>query len=229
MPLRCCVTLLDLIQKSYPGLSFEDAQLLTISDRCEAVARGRRVPVVADHLAYVRSGFVMECYGEPCGSGQWSLFLGTQLFMNPGAYFGTSDPDIEALTRTRVQYIPLEAVRAVCRRSSYLTTVLQGGIIAQRDRLASSLAMTGQSVEARFTQVLAEMVMTIGLRDEDGVFVPIKINRTQLAQMVGCRTETAIRAWRSCADGGQIIERLEGFVIPHDSCFMDLLEKRSVA
>jgi CRP-like cAMP-binding protein len=58
---------------------------------------------------------------------------------------------------------------------------------------------SGARVEGRLATVLVRLAHELGLDDGRGLFVPLRLTRSELAEMVGCRPETAIRVmtrWR---------------------------------
>lgn len=78
---------------------------------------------------------------------------------------------------------------------------------------ADALAFAAAPVEERLLRFLLNLARRCGQQDARGVFVPVPLQRTLLAQMIGCRPETLVRLLRSSPMREQISFQREGFVL----------------
>jgi CRP-like cAMP-binding protein len=68
-------------------------------------------------------------------------------------------------------------------------------------------------VENRLAKVLLRIGEEVGLKDSRGTFVPVKLSRGDLADLVGCRVETTIRVMTRWQREGVVETQREGLVI----------------
>lgn len=68
-------------------------------------------------------------------------------------------------------------------------------------------------VENRLARVLLRISEQVGLQDARGTFVPVKLSRGDLADMVGCRVETTIRVMTRWQRQGVLETQREGIVL----------------
>ena len=68
-------------------------------------------------------------------------------------------------------------------------------------------------VENRLARVLLRIGDEVGLKDARGTFVPLRLSRGDLADMVGCRVETTIRVMTRWQREGVVETQREGLVI----------------
>jgi CRP-like cAMP-binding protein len=61
--------------------------------------------------------------------------------------------------------------------------------------------------------VLLRIGEQVGLQDARGTFVPVKLSRGDLADMVGCRVETTIRVMTRWQRQGVLETQREGIVL----------------
>ncbi len=80
--------------------------------------------------------------------------------------------------------------------------------------LAESLENTScATVEGRLATLLLSLAERVGLPDARGVMVPLRLARLDLAALVGCREETAVRHMRKWEKEGLVSTTREGFVL----------------
>jgi CRP-like cAMP-binding protein len=84
-------------------------------------------------------------------------------------------------------------------------------------RLATSQAWSRAravgTVRRRLAHVLSMLMGRSGIRDARGVFVPLRLPRSDLADLAGCRVETAVRQLTSWRDAGLLHTVREGLVV----------------
>lgn len=74
-------------------------------------------------------------------------------------------------------------------------------------------AMSSNNISARLSWHIYWLGCRMGLADERGVFIPLRLTRRDLAGLVGCRVETTIRILGQWVDDGVLDFRREGIVI----------------
>jgi CRP/FNR family transcriptional regulator, nitrogen oxide reductase regulator len=80
--------------------------------------------------------------------------------------------------------------------------------------LAQSLESTScATVSGRLATLLLSLAERVGLPDARGVMVPLRLARLDLAALVGCREETAVRHMRKWEKEGLVSTTREGFVL----------------
>jgi CRP/FNR family transcriptional regulator len=73
--------------------------------------------------------------------------------------------------------------------------------------------LTCYRVETRFAQLFLKLAERVGERGADGVFIPIRLSRMDLAEMVGTTIETAIRVMSRWRSEGVVETRRGGFLL----------------
>ncbi|MCO4768864.1 MAG: Crp/Fnr family transcriptional regulator [Deltaproteobacteria bacterium] len=80
--------------------------------------------------------------------------------------------------------------------------------------LAQALETTSNgTVATRLAALLLRLGERIGLDDARGLMVPLPLPRIDLANLVGCREETAVRQMRAWEEHGLVSTLKEGFVL----------------
>jgi len=72
----------------------------------------------------------------------------------------------------------------------------------------------GQRVEARIAQLFVSLADRMGRKSDDGVLIPLKLTRQEVADLVGTTVETAIRILSRWGREGIVVTRDDGFLIP---------------
>lgn len=140
---------------------------------------------------------------------------------------------------TRGDYCGEEAVFSNQRRPAYCFALSDGrglafptdclqSVICQRPGALTSLTRQALTrcyhftehvgdgvveVKDRLARAILDLVDKFGLPDARGVFVPIHLTRGDLADLVGCRVETAIRCLAAWEREGVLLASREGLVI----------------
>ncbi len=73
--------------------------------------------------------------------------------------------------------------------------------------------MSHGPVENRLARVILRIGDEVGLKDARGTFVPVRLSRSDLSEMVGCRVETTIRVMTRWQREGLVETQREGLVI----------------
>lgn len=112
---------------------------------------------------------------------------------------------------------------ALASRAEGALTLLASSCARQR---ALTARVDGGDVAARLTAVLRDLGGRVGLRDARGTFVPLRLTRRDLAELVGCREETLVRVLGRLRAEGLVQMSREGIVFadalgapepPHDA------------
>lgn len=120
--------------------------------------------------------------------------------------------------------IALQSGRAVRLSGARLQRILRDEPALARTLMAKSIGrqenfahrideMIQGPVENRLARVLVRMADRVGLKDSRGVFLPVRMSRGDLADMVGCRVETTIRIMTRWQREGVVETQREGLVI----------------
>lgn len=72
----------------------------------------------------------------------------------------------------------------------------------------------GQRVEARIAQLFVSLAERMGKESDDGLLIPLKLTRQEVADLVGTTVETAIRILSRWGREEIVITREDGFLIP---------------
>jgi CRP-like cAMP-binding protein len=127
----------------------------------------------------------------------------------PGEVFGavaalasrTADAKITAIEETQCLEVHREALFALFGREPRLLEQILPFLARQLVECKNCMVeLTGFRVEIRFAHLFLRLGDRIGVKREDGVFLPIQLSRQELADMTGTTIETCIRLmsrWRS--------------------------------
>ena len=129
----------------------------------------------------------------------------------PGALYADT---AVALTSGKGVRISMEELAVLVAEQPALAGMLLRTSLERQHEFAHRLEELGHgSVEGRLARVLLRIGDRVGLRDARGTFVPIKLSRNDLAEMVGCRVETAIRVMTRWQREGLVETRREGLIL----------------
>jgi CRP/FNR family transcriptional regulator, nitrogen oxide reductase regulator len=84
--------------------------------------------------------------------------------------------------------------------------------------------LTGFRVEIRFAHLLLKLGDRIGVRRDDGIFLPIQLSRQELADMTGTTIETCIRLMSRWKSEGLVETRTDGFLL-RDHAALELVSR----
>jgi len=97
-----------------------------------------------------------------------------------------------------------EFARAIMRELTKLVLALTRKVQESR----------GQPVDVRVAQLLVALAERMGNDTPDGVLIPLKLTRQEVADLVGTTVETAIRILSRWGREGIVVTRDDGFLLP---------------
>ena len=123
-----------------------------------------------------------------------------------------------ALSSGRGIRLPFETVQALLSSDPTLARPLLDVALHRQAAFALRLdEMAHGPVENRLARVLTRIGEQVGLKDARGTFVPVRLSRSDLADMVGCRVETTIRVMTRWQREGVVETQREGLIIKEPS------------
>jgi CRP-like cAMP-binding protein len=84
--------------------------------------------------------------------------------------------------------------------------------------------LTGFRVEIRFAHLFLKLGDRIGVRRDEGVFLPIQLSRQELADMTGTTIESCIRLMSRWRSEGLVETRTDGFLL-RDRAALELVSR----
>lgn len=119
-----------------------------------------------------------------------------------------------ALSSGRAIRVPAEKLRRLLKTDPALAQTLLDVALRRQASFSRRLdEMAHGPVENRLARVLTRIGDQVGLKDARGTFVPVKLSRGDLADMVGCRVETTIRVMTRWQREGVVETQREGLII----------------
>lgn len=119
-----------------------------------------------------------------------------------------------ALSSGRAIRVPAERLRRLLHADPMLSHTLLDVALRRQASFSRRLdEMAHGPVENRLARVLTRIGDQVGLKDARGTFVPVRLSRGDLADMVGCRVETTIRVMTRWQREGVVETQREGLVI----------------
>lgn len=97
-----------------------------------------------------------------------------------------------------------EFTRAILRELTKLVLALTRKVQESR----------GQRVESRIAQLFVSLGERMGKEAPDGLFIPLKLTRQEVADLVGTTVETAIRVLSRWGREEIVVTRDDGFLVP---------------
>lgn len=120
----------------------------------------------------------------------------------------------EALTDGRGVRLAAPKLRALLARRPGLREPLLQVACSRTSRFAERLGEMGDGrVRSRLAGALVDLGEKVGLDDARGVFIPVRLSRGDLADLAGCRVETAIRVLSSWQREGLVDTSREGLIL----------------
>ena len=136
--------------------------------------------------------------------------LGEEAAVNAGHRTATAT----ALSPGKALRVSQEEVQRLLKRSPKLYEQLLNRSCLRLEEFSQRMEELGQgSVEDRLARVLLRIGHSVGLHDARGVFVPLRLTRGDLADMVGCRVETTIRVMTRWQREGKVETHREGLIL----------------
>lgn len=203
----------------FHGLSEHDLAPLVPHVRVVEFSRGAVVFAEgdpADRLYFVAAGRVKVCRVSPGGDERILCVFGAgdplgAVAVYEGKPFPATAVALEASTCLAIERI---AFFALLERSPTLVRGLLLGLTRRLVELTGRLGdLTGGRVEQRVARVFVKLANEVGRPGSDGIVIPMRLTRQELADLTGTTVETAIRIMSRW--GKQRILRTEptGFVV----------------
>jgi CRP-like cAMP-binding protein len=119
-----------------------------------------------------------------------------------------------ALSAGRAVRVSAERLQKLLKDDPRLASTLLDLALRRQGAFTQRLdEMSHGPVENRLARVLLRIGDEVGLKDSRGTFVPVRLSRGDLADMVGCRVETTIRVMTRWQREGVVETQREGLVI----------------
>ena len=168
------------------------------------LATGRRSLNAGDQL--VETGTRSQAYyivikgmlasSAACGEGGHRV-LGFHLpgdLLMPGSSLPVWDKKIRAVAPAEVAILHLDALERACGRDPRLALRFAAAVRHELGRrVEDERRLRALSVEGRFAAFLIDLGRRMGKARDGGVLVPLPMMRTEIANYLGFRTETACR------------------------------------
>jgi CRP-like cAMP-binding protein len=120
----------------------------------------------------------------------------------------------EAIESASCLLFPREAFFALLERHPTLVRGLLGSLSLRLVELTNRLAeLTGGRIDTRFARLFLKLADEIGRPDRGGIFIPLPLDRQELADLMGTTIETTIRIMSRWGKDGVIRTEKDGFVL----------------
>jgi CRP-like cAMP-binding protein len=181
----------------------------------------------AESLFIVLRGRVKMSRATPVGRNVILALFG------PGEVFGAvaalasgrADASIEALEETQCLEIDRATLFDLFRREPPLLEQILPLLARQLVECKNCIVeLTGFRVEVRFAHLFLKLGEHIGVRREDGIFLPIQLSRQELADMTGTTIETCIRLMSRWRAEGMVETTGNGFLL-RDRAALELISR----
>lgn len=169
-----------------------------------------------DGFYTIASGHVKVAKTTPAGKDIILEILGPgDPFGALAVYEGRSFPaSATALEETVCVVVPRRAFLDLLEHHPTIVRSLLAGLTLRLVQLASRLAeLTGGHVEPRFARLFLKLAAEVGHTQPDGVFVPIRLSRQELADMTGTTIETCIRIMSRWDKHRIVLTKPQGFLL----------------
>ncbi len=128
-----------------------------------------------------------------------------------------------ALLATSCLVIRREGFLALLDRNPSLVRGLLSGFSLRLMELTSRLSdLSGAKVEARIAHAISNLAEESGERRPEGLYVPVRLSRQELADLCGTTIETAIRVMSRWNKEGIVRTEPEGFLVLAPEALSDL-------
>ncbi len=204
---------------SFRRLSAEDRLRVAGVARAASYARGETVFAEAepsDHFYSVASGLVKVVKTLPSGKEViLDVFGAGEPLGAVAVYEGRPFPaSAVAMEDTVCIVIPKGAFFALLEQHPTLVRGILTGLTLRMLELTKRLAeLSGGRVETRFARLFLKLAEGNGVRNTEGVFVPLPLSRQELADMTGTTIETCIRIMSRWGKDEIVRSQKDGFTI----------------
>ncbi len=139
---------------------------------------------------------------------------------------GTRNASLVALQAGKGMRLSSTRLQRHVREDPALAQNLMRLSIARQENFAHRIdEMVQGPVENRLARVLTRISDKVGLKDSRGTFLPVRLSRGDLADMVGCRVETTIRIMTRWQRQGVLETQREGLIIREGSVLEESARK----
>ena len=118
-----------------------------------------------------------------------------------------------ALSHGKAHSIRKEQVNASLQRQDISLAMIQLATERLQLTLTRMEELVDGPVEVRFASTLLRLGEAMGISDGRGIFIPVRLTRGELAELVGCRAETTTRLMTKWKRNGIVETKREGIVI----------------
>lgn len=203
----------------YRRLGEDDLRMLAGVSETRLYQKGERIFAEgdpADHFHMIVRGRAKIFRATPAGKDLILTLLGPGDPVGAVAVYMNSPfpATAEALEDTVLLSIPSSSFYELLDRSPSLVRGLLLGMTQRLMELTGRLAqLTGTKVESRFARLFVKLAEETGKEREDGVLVPVRLSRQELADLTGTTIETCIRIMSRWNKEGLVQTRDAGFVV----------------
>lgn len=122
-----------------------------------------------------------------------------------------------ALEDTVCLQVPRDKLDQLLENPSFVRGLL-AGMASRMMELTNRLAtLSGPRVDARLSRLFLKLASETGQRTEEGVWIPVRLSRQELADLTGTTVETCIRIMSRWEKEGTVHTRSGGFLVPAGS------------
>lgn len=122
-----------------------------------------------------------------------------------------------ALEDTVCLQLPRRELWGLLGEPSFVRGMLAGMSVRMMELTSRLASLSGLRVEVRLARLLAKLAAEIGVPRDDGILIPVRLTRQELADLTGTTIETCIRIMSRWAKSGVVETRDDGFWLPPGS------------
>lgn len=203
----------------FRGLSVEDRARIAAVGRMQRYPKGAQVfseGDAADVYHTVVHGRMKIFKSTPAGKEVILTIIGAGEPLGAVAVYREMPypATAEALEDSLCLSIPKNEFFRLLEESPSLTRGLLGSLTLRLTELTGRLAsLAGSRVEARFARLYLKLSQDTGRPHADGVFIPMRLSRQELADLTGTTIETCIRIMSRWNKEGVVLTEKDGFVV----------------
>jgi len=180
----------------------------------------------ATSFTVIASGLIKICQSHPDGDNAIVALFGPRENIGDVAVVSTGSYPADAIAATEVvEILSIEKtpVLTALQQDVALAQALNRSLVEHSRALREKIRiMTAGPVEQRLAALLAHLVARFGDElDSGAVLIPVALSRTDLARLVGARSETTIRVMTRWQRAKLLSTTAAGFVIHDPSKFQE--------
>lgn len=123
----------------------------------------------------------------------------------------------EALEDTVCVQLPRAELWGLLDKPSFVRGMLAGMSGRLMELTTRLTSLSGLRVDARLARLFAKLAAETGRQTDDGMLIPVRLTRQELADLTGTTVETCIRIMSRWEKSGVLETRDDGFLLPADS------------